>query len=34
LLSFGEAEEIPEEAVTVKKKGMGRQDCELIPSER
>lgn len=29
LLSFGDSEEIPEEAVTIKKKSMTRQDCEL-----
>ncbi|KAI9636105.1 cyclophilin-like domain-containing protein [Dioszegia hungarica] len=34
LLSFGEAEEIPEEAVTVKKKGMGRQDLVETLDER
>jgi hypothetical protein len=29
LLSFGEAEEIAESEVTIKKKDMVRQDCEL-----
>ena len=28
LLSFGEAEEIPEEDIIVKKKGIVRRDCE------
>lgn len=32
LLSFGEAEEIPEEEIIVKKKGIVRRDCESEPA--
>jgi len=30
LLSFGDSEEIPTEATAVKRKGMGREDCEYM----